>query len=150
MNSFPCFQKENKSHLCQENGRNLAGNNKVLWIISPASRTKTKVIYVKNIGETWIEIAIVMNNLNWIQNGNKTYLFKENGENMDWIRKVLWIASPASGTKKKSHFCQENGTNMAWNNQVFWIISPASSTKTKVIYVQNIGETWIEIAKCYE
>ena len=57
MNDFPCFQNEKKSHLCQENGRNMDWNSKVLWIISCALRTKKKVIYFKKMEETWIEKA---------------------------------------------------------------------------------------------
>ena len=57
MNDFPCFQNEKKSHLCQENGRNMDWNSKVLWIISCPLRTKKKVIYFKKMEETWIEKA---------------------------------------------------------------------------------------------
>ena len=54
MNDFPCFQNENNSLLCQENGRNMDWNSKVLWIISCALKTKKKVIYFNKMEETWI------------------------------------------------------------------------------------------------
>ena len=57
MNDFPCFQNENNSLLCQENGRNMDWNSKVSWIISCALRTKKKLIYFKKMEETWIEKA---------------------------------------------------------------------------------------------
>ena len=150
MINFPCFQREEKSHLCQENCRNTAWNSKVWQITSPASRRKTKAIYVKKMWETWIEIArcyeklpllkerkqksfmsrkkqkhglkwqSVINNFFYVQNENKNHLFQQNGENMDWISKVLLITSTDSRTKRK------------------------------VIYVKKKEETWLEIAKCDE
>ena len=49
MNNFSCFQNENKSHLCQQNSKNMDWNNKDLWVISLASGKKIKVIDVKKI-----------------------------------------------------------------------------------------------------
>ena len=150
MINFPSFQKNEKSHLCQENCRNIAWNSTVWRITSPASRTTTKAIYVKKSGETWFGIAniyawrpflpqqkqksfmsiekqkhglkwqSVINNFFYFQNENKNHLFQQNGENMDWISKVLLITSPDSRTKRK------------------------------VIYVKKKEETWHEIAKCDE
>ena len=55
-NNFPCFQNENRSHLCLEKSRNMDWKSKWCWITSSASRTKTKVIYVMEIAETWIKM----------------------------------------------------------------------------------------------
>ena len=148
MNSDTCLHNKNKSHLYQEDDRNKKWNSKVWWITSSASSTKTKVIYVKKMWETWIEIAkcyeklpllkerkqksfmsrkkqkhglkwqSVINNFFYFQNENKNHLFQQNGENMDWISKVLLITSTDSRTKRK------------------------------VIYVKKKEETWLEIAKC--
>ena len=150
MNGDTFFHNKNKSHLYQEDGRNKNWNSKVWWITSSASSTKAKVIYVKKMWETWIEIAkcyeklpllkerkqksfmsrkkqkhglkwqSVINNFFYFQNENKNDLFQQNGENMDWISKVLLITSPDSRTKRK------------------------------VIYVKKKEETWVEIAKCDE
>ena len=57
INNFFYFKNENKNHLFQENGENMEWNSKVWPITSPASRTKTEVIYVLKKAETWIEIA---------------------------------------------------------------------------------------------
>ena len=62
----------------------------------------------------------VINNFFYFQNENKNHLFQQNGENMDWISKVLLITSTDSRTKRK------------------------------VIYVKKKEETWLEIAKCDE
>ena len=150
MNSDTFFHNKNKSHLYQEDGRNKNWNSKVWWITSSASSTKTKVIDVKKMWETWIEIAkcyeklpllkerkqksfmsrkkqkhglkwqSVINNFFYFHNENKNHLFQQNEENMDGISKVLLITSPDSRTKRK------------------------------VIYVKKKKETWLEIAKCDE
>ena len=57
MNNFLCFKNEKKSHLFQENGGNVDLKSKVWWIATLASTTKTKVIYIKKMEETRIEIA---------------------------------------------------------------------------------------------
>ena len=57
INNFFYFKDENKNHLFEENGENMEWNSKVWGITSPASRTKTEVIYVLKKAETWIEIA---------------------------------------------------------------------------------------------
>ena len=57
LNNFLCFQNDNKSNLREENSQNMNWNGKVLWLTSPASRGKRKVIYVKKIAETQLEIA---------------------------------------------------------------------------------------------
>ena len=64
-NQFPCFQNENKS-LCQEN----VGNMKIAWI-SPSSRTKTKVIYVKKKQEHGFKWQSVINNFFYFHNEKK-------------------------------------------------------------------------------
>ena len=56
INNFFYFKNENKNHLFQENGENMEWNNKVWRITCPASRTKTEVIYVMEIAETWIKM----------------------------------------------------------------------------------------------
>ena len=57
INNFFYFKNENKNDLFQENGENMEWNNKVWRITSPSSRTKTNVIYVKKMTDTWIELA---------------------------------------------------------------------------------------------
>ena len=57
LNNFLCFQNENKSNWREENSQNMNWNGKVLWLTSPASRGNRKVIYVKKIAETQLEIA---------------------------------------------------------------------------------------------
>ena len=52
LNNFLCFQNENKSNLREENSKNMNWNGKVLWLTSPPSRRKRKVIYVKKFAET--------------------------------------------------------------------------------------------------
>ena len=57
MNNFLSFKNEKKSHLFQENGGNVDLKSKVWWIATPSSTAKTKVIYIKKMEETRIEIA---------------------------------------------------------------------------------------------
>ena len=118
MNNFPCFQKENESHLCQENGRN--GNNKVLWIISAASSTKTTVTYVKNIGETLIEIAKCYEKL------------------------------PLLLEQKQKSMMSRKWTKDGLKEQSVPINSPAFRMKTKVFFVNKIPEKSTEKANSYE
>ena len=73
MNSFPCFQSENKSLLCDENGRNLDTNSNVSRIISSASRIKTKYMYVKKIEEK----SDSRNNFLCFENGNSSHYRQE-------------------------------------------------------------------------
>ena len=67
-----------------------------------------------------LKLQSVINNGFYFQNESKNHLFQENGENMDWISKVLLITCPAS------------------------------RTKTEVIYVMKMEEKHIEIAKGVE
>ena len=57
INNFFYFKNEKKNHLFQENGENMEWNSKVWRITSPSSRTKTNVIYVKKMTDTWVELA---------------------------------------------------------------------------------------------
>ena len=170
MKTFLCFQIDNKSHLCQgncrnmdsnskvlwitsiafitktsylcqENSRNINWNRKVRWITSPFSRTKRKVIYVKEIAETWIEIARCYENLPLLPNDNKSHLCQGNRQKMDWNSKGFWITSVVPITTKKRYLYQENSRNMDENSKLLWRTSPASRTKTKVTYVKKIAET---------
>ena len=150
MINFPCFQREEKSHLCQENCKNTAWNSKVWQITSPASRRKTKAIYVKKMGETWFEIA---NIYAWLpllpQQKQKSFMPREKQKyRLKWqsvINKFFYFKN-----ENKNHLFQENGENIEWNSKVWRIASPASRTKTEVIYVLKKAETWIEIAKGVE
>ena len=150
MINFPCFQKEEKSHLCQENCRNIAWNSKVWRITSPSSRTKTKAIYVKKMGETWFKRA---NIYAWLpllpQQKQKSFMSrKKQKHRLKWqsvINNFFYFKN-----ENKNHLFQENGENMEWNSKVWRITSPASRTKTEIIYVLKKEETWIEIAKGVE
>ena len=150
MNDFPCFQNENRSHLCQENGGKTDWNSKWCWITFSASRTKTKVIDVKKITKTWIEMAKCYDKLLLLPEGREKSFMSRKLQKHSLKKQSVTNNFSCFQNKNKSHLRQENGRNMVWNRKYLCMTSPSSATKTKVIYAKRKAETWIEMAKCYK